>query len=86
MWNLPGPGLEPVSPALADRFLTTGPPGKSQMKIYNEQAEKKALERKKYHQEPGSLCWSLSLIFDQFIQQMLLKGFLCIQDQLMLGG
>ena len=29
MWDLPGPGLEPVSPALAGRFLTTLPPGKS---------------------------------------------------------
>ena len=29
MWDLPGPGLEPVSPALAGRFLTTEPPGKS---------------------------------------------------------
>ena len=26
--NLPRPGLEPVSPALAGRFSTTGPPGK----------------------------------------------------------
>ena len=30
MWDLPGQGLEPVSPALAGRFLTTEPPGKSQ--------------------------------------------------------
>ena len=29
MWTLPGLGLEPVSPALAGRFLTPGPPGKS---------------------------------------------------------
>ena len=29
MWNLPGPGIEPVSPALAGRFLTSGPPEKS---------------------------------------------------------
>ena len=29
MWYLPEPGLEPVSPALAGRFLTTAPPGKS---------------------------------------------------------
>ena len=29
-WDLPGPGLEPVSPALAGGFLTTVPPGKSQ--------------------------------------------------------
>ena len=28
-WNLPRPGIQPVSPALADGFLTTGPPGKS---------------------------------------------------------
>ena len=29
MWNLPGPGIKPMSPALAGRFLTSGPPGKS---------------------------------------------------------
>ena len=29
IWDLPGPGLEPVSPALAGGFLTTVPPGKS---------------------------------------------------------
>ena len=28
MWDLPGPGLEPVSAALAGGFLTTAPPGK----------------------------------------------------------
>ena len=28
MWDLPGPGIEPVSPALAGGFLTTAPPGK----------------------------------------------------------
>ena len=30
MWNLPGSGIEPMSPALADRFLCTVAPGKSQ--------------------------------------------------------
>ena len=29
MWDLPGPGLEPMSPVLAGEFLTTMPPGKS---------------------------------------------------------
>ena len=29
MWDLPGPGIEPVSPVLADRVLTTALPGKS---------------------------------------------------------
>ena len=28
MWDLPRPGLEPVSAALAGRFSTTAPPGK----------------------------------------------------------
>ena len=30
MWDLPGPGIEPVSPVWAGGFLTTAPPGKSQ--------------------------------------------------------
>ena len=28
MWDLPRPGHEPMSPALAGRFSTTAPPGK----------------------------------------------------------
>ena len=35
MWDLPRPGLEPVSPALAGRFLTTAPPGKPEFCIIN---------------------------------------------------
>ena len=34
MWDLPRPGLEPVSPALAGRFSTTVPPGKPPDKIF----------------------------------------------------
>ena len=30
MWDLPGPGLQPVSPELAGGLLTTAPPGKPQ--------------------------------------------------------
>ena len=30
MWDLPGPGLESMSPALAGGFSTTAPPGKPQ--------------------------------------------------------
>ena len=33
MWDLPGPGLEPLSPALAGGFLTTAPPGKPRTPI-----------------------------------------------------
>jgi len=32
--NLPDPGIKPVSPALAGRFFTTEPPGKSYVKIH----------------------------------------------------
>ena len=34
MWDLPRPGLEPVSPALAGGFLTTAPPGKPPRNIF----------------------------------------------------
>ena len=34
MWDLPGPGHEPLSPALAGRILTTAPPGKSQERYF----------------------------------------------------
>ena len=35
MWDLPGSGLELVSPALAGGFLTTVPPGKSGFKGFD---------------------------------------------------
>ena len=34
--DLPDPGMESVSPALADRFLTTAPPGKPVLKSKQE--------------------------------------------------
>ena len=34
MWDLPGPGLEPVSPALAGGFPTTAPPGKPLQHVF----------------------------------------------------
>ena len=35
MWDLPRPGLEPVSPALAGRLSTTAPPGKPNLDDFN---------------------------------------------------
>ena len=35
MWDLPRPGLEPVSPASAGRFSTTAPPGKPASLIFD---------------------------------------------------
>ena len=34
MWDLPGPGLKAMSPALAGGFLITAPPGKSHMTLF----------------------------------------------------
>ena len=34
MWDLPGAGIEPVSPAFAGKFLTTDPLGKSRVFIF----------------------------------------------------
>ena len=34
MWDLPRPGLEPLSPALAGRLSTTAPPGKPLCTIF----------------------------------------------------
>ena len=34
MWDLPRPGLEPVSPALAGRLPTTVPPGKPELVVF----------------------------------------------------
>ena len=36
MWDLPGPGLKPMSPALAGGFLTTVPPGKPNSQIFEQ--------------------------------------------------
>ena len=33
MWNVPRPGIIPMSPALAGGFLSTVPPGKSLLKM-----------------------------------------------------
>ena len=35
MWDLLGPGIEPVPPALADRVFTTKPPGKPSSILYH---------------------------------------------------
>ena len=40
MWDLPRPGLKPVSPALAGRFSTTAPPGKPVFYFLREREER----------------------------------------------
>ena len=44
MWDPPRPGLEPVSPALADRFSTTAPPGKPRPVVFKVTEYKKFID------------------------------------------
>ena len=56
MWDLPRPGLEPVSPALAGRFSTTAPPGKPLCVCFNyyfcKQIFKKHFKEKEKKKKP----------------------------------
>ena len=45
MWNLTRPGFEPVSPALAGKFLTTGPSGKSWNQVCDEVGQQSSVSK-----------------------------------------
>ena len=47
MWDFSRPGKEPVSPALASGFLTTGPPGKSQLVVLWKKAPRQQADLEK---------------------------------------
>ena len=57
MWDLPGPELEPVSPALAGGFLTTAPPCKPALVVlitiarYTSAKTKRTLRNKIYYSQ-----------------------------------
>ena len=64
MWDLPGPGLEPMSPALAGRFSTTAPPVKSLNTTLVEGADKRRERRsreakKENRQGQSIICLSI---------------------------
>ena len=52
MWNLPGPGIKPVSPALAGDFLTTEAPEKSPVFLLKS--------------SPSDMCFATSFDFHAF--------------------
>ena len=60
MWDLPRPGLEPVSPALAGRLSTTAPPGKPTITSFGDdrircpsQWSKAKRKNKRYRDDKG---------------------------------
>ena len=56
MWDLPRPGLEPTSPALASRFSTTVPPGKPGMWVLSRRLGRAWCAAQLYWLFPGLLC------------------------------
>ena len=61
MWDLPGPGLEPVSPALAGGFLTTAPPGKPSL-LFNLLSFAKFSKKKMFFQKEDTKSENMSLL------------------------
>ena len=66
-WDLPGPGLEPVSPALAGRFLSTALPGKSQ--------QSQQILKMDMHVQSCSLLLKMKLL----MPLLLIMGFLLVR-------
>ena len=68
MWDLPGPGLDPVSPALAGGFLTTAPPGKPEAGVL--EAESRECQARRLGQEgnqenPGTVYEGVHISFSE---------------------
>ena len=87
MWDLPGPGLEPASPALAGGFLTTVPPGKSRKGDFYLSFQLAALQnsdsRLQPQRVPGSpACWPVLQISHHRMSQSL-KTHLRVQVYLL---
>ena len=70
MWDLPRPGLEPVSPALAGRFSTTAPRGKPHLYHFL----KLDFTYERYHMIFVFLCLtSLSVIMSRYLEYLYWK-------------
>ena len=83
MWDLPRPGLEPVSPALAGRFSTTAPPGKPYSFVFNNKQNIKDYFRKVcFH--VLNVKFSLKDLFCVYLHLNLFKSLifpLCLKDK-----
>ena len=82
MWDLPRPGLEPVSPALAGGLSTTAPPGKPPISVFiNQWTDKRAIaDHPLLYMLLCSLSFSLSrhmLLCYRHIYSFLASFFFC---------
>jgi len=62
MWDLPGSGIEPVSPALASGFFTTEPPGKPQYYIFESQSQRERERQREREKDLANVFLLLSRI------------------------
>ena len=67
MWDLPRPGLEPVSPALTGGFLTTAPPGKPST-LFCIHTLVQLLQETVWHDLVKLQKWSLSMSTRKYVQ------------------
>ena len=76
MWDLPEPGLEPLSTALAGGFLSTAPPGKPSRFVFKylkererkrerERERERAIQEKKDWELLGTLGLFSSIVLSQ---------------------
>ena len=84
MWKLPGSGMQPVSPALAGRFWTTGPPGKSRAGVSNPNLwmRNRTLGKVKW-QAQGHQVWPGPHVFWPWTQNSLYYTTLLTKDRQM---
>ena len=68
MWDLPRPGLEPVSPALAGRLSTTAPPGKPPEIFLNDRFPRQHMDWKKILANDVTNKGLISEVYKQLIQ------------------
>ena len=79
MWDPPGPGTEPMSPAKAGTFLTTGAPGKSQLSLdwqmKRPEDETRRLSAEMFKQLSCQLWWKQDLLSGFFSS---VQSFSCV--------
>ena len=86
MWNRPGGGIKPVSPALAGGVLTTEPPGKSRVGVSNPDLwmRKLTLGQVKWHAQGHQGCvraWPGAHVFWPWTQCSLYYTTLLTKDR-----
>ena len=70
MWDLPRPGIEPLSPALAGRFSTTAPPGKPPRQYFLRMLQLKSIRTLGFTGDwllSQSLLWSF-MVYSYIVQ------------------